>query len=72
MEEEITKVALDRNLKTTDYINSEVDNQLRETRMIIDPLATNSNLVNGDCEEKKTILAKIAESLEKSVNKVQF
>lgn len=60
VKEETTKLALDRNLKTTDYINSEVDNQLRGTRMVIETLATNSNLVNGDYEEKKTILSKIA------------
>ncbi len=61
VEEETTKLALDRNLKTVEYIDSEVENQLRGTRKVIETLATNKNIVEGDYEEKKMIFSRVAE-----------
>jgi methyl-accepting chemotaxis protein len=62
VEEETTILALDRNLKTVDYIDSEVENQLRGTRKVIETLAANSNIVDGNYEEKKMIFSNVAEN----------
>ena len=62
VEEETTNLALDRNLKTVQYIDSEVENQLRGTRKVIETLATNKNIVDGDYEEKKIIFSRVAEN----------
>lgn len=59
VEEETAQLAVERNLKTTDYINSELDNQLRGTRMVIETLAANTNLAAGDYKQKKEILSQV-------------
>lgn len=61
VQEETTQLALDRNMKTVDHIDSEVESQLRGTRKVIETLATNKNIVDGDYKEKKIIFRRIAE-----------
>lgn len=62
VKEETTQLALDRNLKTVESVDHEVESNLKSTRKVMETLATNKNVVEGSYEEKKIIFSRIAEN----------
>lgn len=62
VEEETTQLALSRNLKTVESVDNEVESNLKATRKVMETLATNKNIVEGDYEEKKKIFSRVVDS----------